>query len=210
MEMAGINWSDMYARRREIHARWPAIWNVPLAKKSFDLIACGMKDAESLLDIGAFERGLESKLKERFPDLRYKSMDTDRGRSHDYYSLDDVRERFDVVVLSEVIEHLALGEGIALMRRAGELLDPSGRMILTTPNTFMPSRFLSDPTHKTAWAYDELGAVLMCLGFRVASIHRMYNDAFFRRLARRTILAPLHRWISVDFARSIAIVVGKN
>lgn len=58
-------------------------------------------------------------------------------RCHDLTSgpLDD---RFDVIVLGEVVEHL--DAPVALLASAREMLRPAGRVVLTTPNPYMLHR----------------------------------------------------------------------
>ncbi len=48
--------------------------------------------------------------------------------------LADVDERFDCVTLIEVIEHLSPDEIRALFSEAARLLEPGGRLVITTPN----------------------------------------------------------------------------
>lgn len=47
---------------------------------------------------------------------------------------DDVGEKFDLMVVGEVIEHLGSPEG--LFQAANRVLVPSGRIVLTTPNPY--------------------------------------------------------------------------
>jgi 2-polyprenyl-3-methyl-5-hydroxy-6-metoxy-1,4-benzoquinol methylase len=137
-------------------------------------------------------------------------MDIDREQFHDFYSLDEIQESFDVVFLFEVIEHLDMEEGVQLLKKIYNLLNGGGRLILTTPNVFNPSRFWRDATHKVAYCYDELGGLLLSQGFQIKMMYRTYSDAFHRYLFRLYIMAPLHRYLGVDFAKSILVVAEKR
>lgn len=137
-------------------------------------------------------------------------MDVDQGQPHDFYSMEEIRETFDVVFLFEVIEHLELKEGIRLLKRVYDLLNESGRLILTTPNVFNPSRFWRDATHRVAYCYDELGGLLLAQGFSITAMYRTYNDAFHRYFFRVYVMVPVHRYLGIDFAKSILIVAEKK
>ncbi|MCX8118177.1 MAG: class I SAM-dependent methyltransferase [Desulfobacterota bacterium] len=169
-----------------------------------------LRDGDRVLDIGASDRALERRLKKHFPKLLYKSMDVDRDQFHDYYDLEEIQETFDAVFLFEVIEHLPLEEGIKMLGKIYELLKEGGRLILTTPNTFNPGRYWRDATHKQPYCYDELGGILMSRGFEIKEMYRTYSDAFHRYLFRKYVMAPLHRYLGVDFAKSILIVAVKG
>jgi 2-polyprenyl-3-methyl-5-hydroxy-6-metoxy-1,4-benzoquinol methylase len=137
-------------------------------------------------------------------------MDVDRDQFHDFYSLEEIRETFDVVFLFEVIEHLDLEEGVKVLEKVYDLLNGGGRLILTTPNVFNPSRFWRDATHKVAYCYDELGGLLLAHGFQIKAMYRTYNDAFHRYLFRLYVMAPLHRYLGIDFAKSILVIAEKK
>ena len=137
-------------------------------------------------------------------------MDIDREQVHDFYTLDEIQESFDVVFLFEVIEHLDLKEGIRLLKRIHGLLNPGGRLILTTPNVFNPNRYWRDATHRVAYCYDELAGLLMAHRFQIRAMYRTYSDAFFRYLFRVYVMAPLHRYLGIDFAKSILIVAERS
>jgi 2-polyprenyl-3-methyl-5-hydroxy-6-metoxy-1,4-benzoquinol methylase len=169
-----------------------------------------IRDGERVLDIGASNRNLEERLNRHFPNLIYKSMDIDRKQFHDFYSLEEIRECFDVVFLFEVIEHLTLEEGIPLLKKVYDLLNEGGRLILTTPNVFNPSRYWRDATHQVAYCYDELGGILLAQGFSIRSMNRTYSDAFLQYVFRVYLMSPIHRYFGIDFAKSILIVAEKR
>jgi SAM-dependent methyltransferase len=206
----GISWSKLFDYRDKIHQNYPEVWNLKILRKRFPLMLKNIRDGEKILDVGASNRDLEGRLKRRYPNLIYKSMDVDREQVHDFYSLEDIRETFDVVFLFEVIEHLELEEGLKVIEKVYGLLNGGGRLILTTPNVFNPSRFWRDATHKVAYCYDELGGLLLAQGFRINGMYRTYNEAFHRYFFRLYVMAPLHRYLGIDFAKSILVIAEKR
>jgi SAM-dependent methyltransferase len=205
-----VSWSKLFTYRDQIHGRYPEIWDLKILRKRFPLMLENIRDGEKILDIGASNRNLEERLKRYYPNLIYKSMDVDREQVHDFYSLEEIQETFDVVFLFEVIEHLELEEGLNVLEKIYGLLHGGGRLILTTPNVFNPSRFWRDATHKVAYCYDELGGLLLAQGFQIKAMYRTYSDAFHRYLFRLYVMAPLHRYLGVDFAKSILVIAEKK
>ena len=72
-------------------------------------------------------------------DLSQKAVDEAKARYGDYYFCADVIEyskscieKYDVIILTEVIEHLT--EITGFVRSLGNLLRPSGEILVTTPN----------------------------------------------------------------------------
>jgi SAM-dependent methyltransferase len=206
----GFSWSKLFEYRHQIHHRYPEIWNLKILRKRFPLMVKTIQDNEKVLDIGASNRNLQERLKRHFPKLIYKSMDVDREQFHDFYGLEEIHESFDVIFLFEVIEHLSLEEGVRLLKKIYELLNEGGRLILTTPNVFNPSRFWRDATHRVAYCYDELGGLLLAQGFSIRAMYRTYNDVFHRYFFRVFVMAPVHRYLGIDFAKSILIVAEKR
>lgn len=204
------SWSTLYKTRREIQRKFPDFWDLTVRKKHLDVVMEETRDGDSVLDIGSSTRELRHRLIDICGRrISYKSMDIDRETKQDYYSLEEIREKFHVVFLFEVIEHLTFEDGIHLLHAIRDLLLPRGKLILTTPNSFHPNRYW-EYSHKVSYRYDEIGGILISLGFRVKSIFRIYNDAFFRRLFRLWIAAPLHKYLCVDFAKSILVVAEKT
>jgi predicted SAM-dependent methyltransferase len=205
-----VEWSRLFRNRDAVHKRYPRIWDLGILRKRFPLMLEHIRDGNKLLDIGASNRHLEPRIKAHLPRVIYKSLDVDQTQAHDFYSLDEVDETFDVVFLFEVIEHLELREGVEMLSKIYSLLREGGKLILTTPNVFNPSRFWRDATHKVGYCYDELGGILLGRGFRIVSMYRTYNDAFHRFFFRVHIMAPLHRYLGIDFAKSVFIVARKE
>ncbi len=192
--------------RKQIHKRYPAVWNLKLIKRASTLIKAWLRPGTRILDVGAGDRRLGEKVKDVCPGVVYKSMDMDRSLAHDYYSLDGIEERFDIIVLLEVVEHLEPEETVDMLKRLKELLNEEGRLIISTPNIFHPNRFWNTAAHKTFYSYEELGGLLLSQGFDVLEIYRVFNASFLKYLLRLTIFNPLHRILNVDFAKSIVAV----
>jgi 2-polyprenyl-3-methyl-5-hydroxy-6-metoxy-1,4-benzoquinol methylase len=210
LETLKTSWSTLYKTRREIQRNFPDFWDLTVRKKHLEVILEEVKDGDKILDIGSSTRELRRCLIDLCGRaISYKSMDIDRETKQDYYSLDEINEKFNVVFLFEVIEHLTFEDGVHLLSGIHDILLPGGKLILTTPNAFHPNRYW-EYSHKVSYRYDEIGGILISLGFRVKRIFRIYNDAFFRRLFRIWVAAPLHKYFSVDFAKSILLVALKE
>ncbi len=204
-----LSWTNIFRNRADIHEIYPDIWDLKIVRKRLPFMLTYIKDGDKVLDIGASSRDLEMKIKKHRPQIVYKSMDIDREVVHDYYALDEIKEAFDVVFLFEVIEHLDLEEGLDMLKKIRLILKEGGYLILSTPNTFNPGRFWRDATHRVAYCYDELGGLLLGQSFKIKGMYRTYNDAFHRYLFRVYVMSPLHRYLGIDFAKSILIVAEK-
>lgn len=204
-----FSWSRFYSHRLELRNRYRTVYRLKLKKKLLDVVIEELRSEGKVLDVGAHDRAVGEKLKSKLPSVIYKSMDIDRAEAHDYYSLDEISESFDMIILSEVIEHLEFCEGISLLRRLHQLLHLGGKLIISTPNLHHPNRYW-DSDHKTPYRYDEIGGVLLSVGFKVDKIYRIYNAPFFKRIFRIYVASFLHRYLDIDFAKSIVVVAVKT
>lgn len=205
-----VDYSDYYHHLEELYERYPRIWGLKLIKRPSWLLSRLIRPGMRVLDVGASDRRMGEKIRATHPDIVYKSMDVDRGFHHDFYSLDDIHELFDLIVLFEVIEHLDLEDGVRLLGRLGELLAEDGRIIVSTPNIHHPHRYFHNATHKTPYMYSELAGVMMRCGYEIIDIYRTYSAPFFGYLFRMTLFYPLHRILDVDFAHSIVVLARKR
>jgi SAM-dependent methyltransferase len=205
-----MNWSELYRYRREIQKRFPEVWDLKIVRKRLPILVEHIRDGDRILEIGAYDRKLEERIKVRFPRVEYRSMDIDRSLHHDYYSLKEIEGKFDKILLFEVIEHLEFEEGMKLLQKIHKLLGPGGKLILTTPNVMNPGRFWRDMTHRVAYAHDELGGLLLSQGFEILHMYRIFNDAFLPYVLRVYLFSPLHRLLAIDFTKSILLVARRS
>jgi predicted SAM-dependent methyltransferase len=208
MEIAD-SWSQFYETRKVIRKNFPDFWKIKIIEKPVLAIRQFMKEGDKVLDVGSFDRGLHGRLKEYYKRFEYKSMDVDRRMQHDYYSVEGIKEKFDIVFLFEVIEHMDLKEGVKMLENIHGILKPKGKVMLTTPNVFHPNRYW-ESSHKVSYRYDEIGGVLDFVGFNVIEIYRIYNDAFLKKLFRIHLASWIHEYLDVDFAKSILLVGEKK
>jgi 2-polyprenyl-3-methyl-5-hydroxy-6-metoxy-1,4-benzoquinol methylase len=134
-----------------------------------------------VLDFGS---DVESPLYRRFQgennrgNGKYRGYDIDeetiswlkeRGYYYDFYSDDSLRGSFDVIVASQVYEHLNESERERLLARSFELLHPAGSLVLDVPyiaNLNLIEFFKRDRSHKPIALEDE-AAYFETFGFKV-------------------------------------------
>lgn len=210
MEMCKKNsWSRQYELRRAAAARFGKVFALPLVKRVRDVLLACVPDGARVLEIGAGDRRMGELLLRAREGVVYESLDIDPELPHDYRSLDQVPHRFDCIFAFEVIEHLAIDEIPGWLARLGELLEPDGRLVLSTPNTYYPPAYLRDTTHRTPLCHDELAGLVESAGLNVTRLVRIYHDPFHRMILRRYLFGWLFRMIGIDFARQIALVAVK-
>ncbi|MBN2489475.1 MAG: methyltransferase domain-containing protein [Planctomycetes bacterium] len=201
-------WSRLVAARRAFRRARGSYWSLGVVRKSEALAAALATPGCRVLDVGAGDRGLERRIRDRVGAVRYESVDPDPERTHDHRSIEAAGGRFDLIACLEVIEHLEPAAALALLAAVRDRLAPGGTLVLSTPNVMNPTAFLTTIDHRTPFAWDELGGILMLLGLRVVRMVRVQNDPWPRRLGRR-LLAPLYRTLGIDYARGLAVVAER-
>jgi 2-polyprenyl-3-methyl-5-hydroxy-6-metoxy-1,4-benzoquinol methylase len=181
---------------------------LPRVRRPEALLARLLPRGGTLLDVGAGDGSLGSKLRNEGAEVEITSVDPGGGADH--RSIDDAPDGFDACVLLEVVEHLSPDEASDLVRRAHDHVKEGGLVVLSTPNVFKPGQFLRDATHRTPWAWDELGALCLASGMSLVSLHRVYNATALSRLLHLALLWPLHRFLEIDCARSVMAVAKRE
>ncbi len=204
-----ISWSHLFRNRDEIHKRYNSIWKVPLLRKRLELVKSLMKDGSRVLDVGAGNSEWGRRLQRFYTDITFKTVDVDPDLTPDFTGMHEVQDQFDLIISWEVIEHLTLQEGEDLIIECARVLEPGACMVMSTPNIFNPSCYLMDSTHCTPYSYEELGGLCLRAGLEVQELYRTYNASTVKFFLKRMFLAPFHRLIGVDYAKSIIIVARK-
>jgi SAM-dependent methyltransferase len=204
-----MTWGEQLHWREKIHSQYPEIWDLKIVRKRVPFILRYLRDGESVLEIGAFNRSLEERLRRYYPRILYKSLDIDPSFQHDYTSFEEVREKFDMVLLFEVIEHLDWEGGREMVARIFEILRPGGRVILSTPNIYTPGQYWKDASHRTAYHYEELGGLVLSEGFEAVEIYRLFSEPFLKYFLRVYMFSALFHFLGVDFTKSILLLAKK-
>ena len=109
---------------------------------------------------------------------KYKGFDIDEdtitwlrqhGYYYDFYGDDSLRDSFDIIIASQVYEHLTDPERERFLSRANELLTSSGSLIVDVPyiaNLNLIEFFKRDRSHKPVALEDE-AAYFETFGFKV-------------------------------------------
>ncbi len=205
-----FNWHLRKKSIREVKNLLPPVHKLPTIRGAKDFISADLPDKISVLDIGASDRNLQDfLLKKGKKEFSYKSMDVDKSLPHDYYSFDEIHEKFDVAVCLEVIEHLPPEETFNLLSGIYGLLKEGGALYLSTPNVFHPTVFWRDSTHRSGFRYGELAGLLTALGFRELRIYRVGRIKFLNKV--RAVLAnPVLRLLQMDYYSRILIKAYKK
>lgn len=212
-----LSWSTLFHHRKSAARRLGSIYHLPLAKRLRDLLLREIgslqlslaSESMTVLEVGAGARKMGQYIANRYSDVCYQSLDIDSQGKHDYHDWSQVNRRFHVIFAFEVIEHLPVEAIPGWLDLLATHLEPNGRLLLSTPNTYYPPAYLRDVTHRTPLCYDELAGLVMASGLEVDRVVRIYHDPLHRRILRQYLLGWLFRAIGLDFARQIVLVAHR-
>jgi SAM-dependent methyltransferase len=204
-----MDWGEQVQWREKVHQQYPEVWDLRIVRKRLPFILKYLKDGESVLEIGAYNRELEGRMKKYHPRILYKSLDIDPSYQHDYTSLEEVKEEFDMVLLFELIEHLDRESGRKMADKIFEILKPGGRVILTTPNIYTPGQYWKDVSHLTPYHYEELGGLFLSRRFESVDLFRYFNAPFVHYVMKVYLFSPVFRFLGIDFTKSILLMAKK-
>ena len=205
-----LDWHIRKKTVKEIKNLLPSINKLPVVRGGRDFIVEDINNNVSILDVGANDRNLHDFLVRTCKkDFFYRSMDIDKSLSHDYYSFEEIQEKFDVIVCLEVIEHLPTEEALDLLAKEYELLKEGGVLYISTPNVFHPTALWRDSTHRSGYRYGELAGFLAAIGYRELEIYRVGRMKFLNKV--RAVLAnPILRLLQIDYYSRILIKASKK
>lgn len=154
-----------------------------------------------ILEIGAGDRSFVQELRQRGFEGEFKTMDVDPGIACDYYSVEEIGEVFDAVIMREVVEHVPRMQLYAYLDKIFTILRPGGWLIISTPNPWASNWVFADYTHISPWPPADLYSVLRWQQFRPVEIQRVIWPSRYLWLKR--LYWALHsRCYDIDFAGS--------
>jgi 2-polyprenyl-3-methyl-5-hydroxy-6-metoxy-1,4-benzoquinol methylase len=124
-----------------------------------------VRGAERLLDVGAGDLRIMRKLQRAGFRGEYHTQDVGSEGAYTYRSLDEARGQYGAILCLDVIEHLSLRDGLAMLKKMISLLAPGGVLVLQTPNaSYIPDPRSWDMTHVQTYNAGDLWAWLKCEG----------------------------------------------
>ena len=207
---------ETYWRRKELLRRsWPTFpvrrwWETDglcdIERIYFDAV----RDAPSLLDVGAGDLRVMTKFQAAGYAGEYHTQDVGTEGQYTYRDLGDVNRLYGAVLCLDVIEHLSLVDGLTLLRKMISLLSPGGALVLQTANAaYLPDPRSWDMTHLHVYNAPDLWAYLKCEGLEASGYRIVLGDRDPGPIvsARNAITAYVKRRIlGCDHANNIALI----
>lgn len=114
----------------------------------------------------------------------------------DFFASHPDDEKFDRVVMFDVLEHFSAEDGAGLLRSIATVLTPGGRIVIRTPNMGSPWGMgvqYNDMTHRACYTPGSLRQVAQVGGYRlVAALPQAYASR--GREIRESLLTGLMGW----------------
>ncbi|HXH73695.1 MAG TPA: methyltransferase domain-containing protein [Bacteriovoracaceae bacterium] len=172
-----------------------------------------LKESATVLDFGAGDMRIKNKMLKAGYKGKYETLDLSDGGNYTYRDLKEVTKKFDVILCLDVIEHLSLTDGLGLTESLVKLLNPTGALILQTPNARCVRNPLSwDMTHLHCYNAPDLWAYLTCMdldvkGYRVHFTRPGFHPlTWIKNFISKIIIT---QFLGMDYADNIVMVARK-
>ncbi len=159
---------------------------------------------------GALARHLQSVFGKRI--ARYFGLERDpeiKGPYERVESIESIPVKVDVVIASEVAEHMTADEWFRnVLSPLENRIDPGGSLCMSVPNPISPAGIHRDFTHVQAYPWYDLYAILR-LTFAEVAVQRTFYAWSLQRLAfliPRIIVCPM---IEMDWCDGIVCVAKR-
>jgi hypothetical protein len=188
---------------------WPADGLCPSEAILFDAV----RSARRLLDVGAGDLRMMKKLIVAGFAGEYETQDVGSESSYTYADLASARPPYDAVLCLNVLEHLPLRDGLAMLTALTGMLAPGGVLALETPNARCVRDPLSwDMTHLHCYNAPDLWAYLACRGLDVRCWRVVFGErpaGPFAWLAFAARAAFVSRVLGCDHADNLLLLARK-
>jgi 2-polyprenyl-3-methyl-5-hydroxy-6-metoxy-1,4-benzoquinol methylase len=121
------------------------------------------------------------------------------GDIRDFLAENSGKERFDRVVMLDVLEHFSVYEGMQLLIDIKAVLAPGGRVVARVPNMGSPLGGIaqySDLTHKAAYTSASLEQLGQAAGYETLATIAQNRGSPFRRVAEDFLFWTLSKILS--------------
>jgi predicted SAM-dependent methyltransferase len=140
---------------------------------------------QRILDVGAGDRYWGDVLRRMGIAAEYESADVETRYQHEHSDFLAVDERYDAIMMLELLEHVTLETGLAFIDHATKLLNPGGVLVISTPNAHHAHQVWSaDFTHVRPWPSHDLWAICTLLGYEDVNVYRQWLTGPRRRLVK--------------------------
>jgi len=166
----------------------------------------------SILELGPGVGELAGFLRGRFPTkiANYFGIERDRQVDGPYAKVDDpasITTGIDLVIASEVVEHMPADEFAGFLEMWRPALRPGAKFVASLPNVLAPTSMERDFTHVQGWPWYDFYAVLR-LTFREVAVYRTYHVCGASRVLLLPIRMLLTRALEQDWCEGLLFVAG--
>mgnify|MGYP003393092840 CR=1 FL=1 len=189
-------------------------WDNEIMSPAELLIFNKVKNCGSLLDFGAGDFRVKNKMLKAGFTGRYFTLDIGHEYQYDFNDLSECQQKFDGILLIDVLEHLDLESGLQLLLKLQQQLSSQGVLIIQTPNAkCLRSPLGTDMTHMQIYNLNDLWAYLSaegftCSGYRV--VFEIPGTHFLRRCFNWFSHAIISRVLGCDYAENILLIAQKS
>ncbi len=222
-ELADIKRADAYSQfwdRKHLAAeapRFPVVrwWNTDGLAQIEAIYFDAVKNAASLLDVGAGDLRIRRKFQAAGFSGLYETIDPGGEHRHTYASIDQVKRKFEAILCLDVIEHMPLAEGLDLLQQMTALLAPGGVLVLQTPN----ARCIRNPmgwdmTHLHCYNARDLWSYLTNLGYYSVTGYRVEfcpaRQAPFASIKSFLSKAVIVQLLGCDYAENLGFIARSH
>ena len=198
------SWSEHNKNKEELMGA-SDFWSLPLTTTHSKEMAANIinKGYKRVLEIGAGDRGFSNLIEDH---IKYLSFDIDKNTKQDFYNIEEIKGKYDVVVMFAVIEHLSLKTFIKYLEKIKEVLKSGGYLIISTNNIFHNIGIRADLTHLQAYSPRDLNSLLMLSGFNSGVCYRITQMNIFFRTFYSILSKYILRPYRLDFAPEICLI----
>ncbi|MBT3359500.1 MAG: class I SAM-dependent methyltransferase [Rhodospirillales bacterium] len=134
----------------------------------------------------------------------------------DFFSSDLARERFDRVVLFDVLEHFTPDDAAILLRSVAGLLPDDGRVVIRVPNMASPLALgvqYNDVTHRTAFSAGSIRQVASVAGLEPVAFQPQAYSSWYREIRERALTSVVSWFLATPpmiWSPNLIAVLKKN